>query len=563
MKATEVRERSSRGAISIWRFICVGPLPELFSSSVHFQGNSSLSEVIRKATGNPDVFQSILNQLLKIQNLWTKVQAETQATKFSGFDSSKESGIFLKLRSSDSWPEACMYEGSLYAELSLYLFEASIWNSGSGILYNTYTLLGHIFVEDSKPVLYLINASWKMGKEKHRSKTGVAPKPANTVVTETGVQRRNGQGGHGTSPFIAMALPPNSSENGGLIAKYVTEEYSESLEDIPEVESNDMAPSLVEVSEGAELEEESVSASRTLGDEDSASTQGVCQNANKIQGTDPKETVGLVEAKGRSGPTQGAGKQSYASLFENNRRPSLGSHLDQIETGDGPIPIEAEEVQDTWNPWKHCLVGYFGGRFPDGEIIEQPIFYENLPRFCKHCKLMGHSDAGCVANKNKPKNKQVEANKTAEVSNVVQLEQGTSVTDHQIKRGKAEWVQVQNKTTNNQSGGRNAKPTINLEPGNKFVALTAILDNVDVQPQAQEVGSVQIQSIPEKQKTKIGEGQETNQIKQGNPLTGQSEGRNNVLNGVQIQISRSSLDQTQHNFNRSRGQVGGAGTSSS
>ncbi|GFY91496.1 hypothetical protein Acr_07g0016920 [Actinidia rufa] len=596
-----------------------------------------------------DVFQSILNQLLKIQIFGLRYKRRPKRRSFLGSILQRSRG-FLKAQSSGAslcalavhmLPWVAITESSKV----LGLLRAQI--SGSKLL------LGHIFVEDSKLVLYLINAFWKMGKEKHRSKKGVATKPANTVVTETGVQRQNGQGGHGTSPFIAMALPPNSSENGGLIAKYVTEGYSESFEDIPEVESNDMAPSLVEVSEGAELEEESVSASRTLGDEDSASTQGVCQNANKIQGTDPKETAGLVEAKGRSGPTQGAGKQSYASLFENNRRPSLGSQLDQIETGDGPIPIEAEEVQDTWNPWKHCLVGYFGGRFPgkmalnqivtawkvpvkvhhhssgwimfqfekrylpmeywnprifgkictrlgkpihmdkmttykervsfarclveidmekdlpqavmlklpDGEIIEQPIFYENLPRFCKHCKLMGHSDAGCGANKNKPKNKQVEANKTAEVSNVEQLEQGTSVvattnqTVHQIKRGKAEWVQVQNKTTNIQSGGRNAKPAINLELGNKFVALTA----VDEQPQAQEVGSVQIQSNPEKQKTKIGEGQETNQIKQGNPLTGQSESRNNVLNGVQIQFSRSSLDQTQHNFNRSRGQVGGAG----
>ena len=116
-----------------------------------------------------------------------------------------------------------------------------------------------------------------------------------------------------------------------------------------------------------------------MGEEDSESTQGVCQKANKKEGTTTNETAVTVEVKRRVLPTQGARKESYVSLFENNRRPSLGSQLEQIETGDGPIPIETEEIQDTWNPWKHCLVGYFGGRFPGKIALNQIVEAWKVP----------------------------------------------------------------------------------------------------------------------------------------------------------------------------------------
>ena len=50
-------------------------------------------------------------------------------------------------------------------------------------------------------------------------------------------------------------------------------------------------------------------------------------------------------------------------------------------------------------------------KLPDGEVIEQAIFYENLPRFCKHCRIMGHFDAGCSVHKSNSKNKQLKADK--------------------------------------------------------------------------------------------------------------------------------------------------------
>ena len=50
-------------------------------------------------------------------------------------------------------------------------------------------------------------------------------------------------------------------------------------------------------------------------------------------------------------------------------------------------------------------------KFPNGEVIEQAIFYENLPKCCKHYKIMGHSDAGFSVHKSNSKNKQLKADK--------------------------------------------------------------------------------------------------------------------------------------------------------
>ncbi|GFZ11162.1 hypothetical protein Acr_22g0005600 [Actinidia rufa] len=42
-------------------------------------------------------------------------------------------------------------------------------------------------------------------------------------------------------------------------------------------------------------------------------------------------------------------------------------------------------------------------KLPNGEVFEQPVFYENLPRFCPHCKVVGHTEEGCNAKKSKAK----------------------------------------------------------------------------------------------------------------------------------------------------------------
>ena len=64
-------------------------------------------------------------------------------------------------------------------------------------------------------------------------------------------------------------------------------------------------------------------------------------------------------------------------------------------------------------------------KLPTGEVIEQPLFYENLPRFCKHCAKMSHSAEGCGVQNNKPKNKQMEVVTAAEVQSANQVAQDT------------------------------------------------------------------------------------------------------------------------------------------
>ncbi|PSS04083.1 protein of unknown function DUF4283 protein [Actinidia chinensis var. chinensis] len=103
---------------------------------------------------------------------------------------------------------------------------------------------------------------------------------------------------------------------------------------------------------------------------------------------------------------------------------------------------------------------------PNGDTFEQVMFYENLPRFCTHCKVVGHSEAGCSVKKIKSKNNQTESTKTTEVVNAAELESGaaaaatgsqaaTSIAE-KSKGAQTEWVTKQAKATKNQSEGRDA-----------------------------------------------------------------------------------------------------------
>ena len=98
----------------------------------------------------------------------------------------------------------------------------------------------------------------------------------------------------------------------------------------------------------------SVTASQTLGEEDSFSTEGVRLNAqpNPISSQVVKE-------------------KSFASLFEKNRLPTIGSNLEYYNLGEGPIQIRKEQLSDC--PWERCLVGYFGGKFPGKHALNQII----------------------------------------------------------------------------------------------------------------------------------------------------------------------------------------------
>ncbi|GFZ12807.1 hypothetical protein Acr_23g0011920 [Actinidia rufa] len=357
----------------------------------------------------------------------------------------------------------------------------------------------------------------------------------------------------------------------------------------------EMLGTLDEVDEIAEIEEdsekESDSISRTLEEYDSESTISVRRNVSaKIPASQNME-VGTKD----NGDILRQPKP-YVSFFAKNRLPGVGSKLELYEKEDGPIPIDEDEVQLSWNTWQFCLVGYFGGVFlsediqmkvlengpymiygrplmlrvmsqtfnfkkeeishfpvwiqlrnlplslwgssvlskicsrigkpvymdkltthserisyarclveidmsmelPDfvilkmhnGVLLEHNIFYENLPRFCPLCKVVGHSEEGCQAKKSKAKNISVEPTKNAEVSKVTEV--GTSLSSMTVKGqgSQQEWVTKKSKTTRTQtdqtvkvagSSGISEKP---LE-ANRFSVLVSESDSFHLQ----ELGS--------------------------------------------------------------------------
>ncbi|GFZ21252.1 hypothetical protein Acr_29g0004140 [Actinidia rufa] len=49
--------------------------------------------------------------------------------------------------------------------------------------------------------------------------------------------------------------------------------------------------------------------------------------------------------------------------------------------------IEIDEAKEVENS--------IGVALPFGEVYQQAIYYENIPKFCSHCKVMGHSVNAC------------------------------------------------------------------------------------------------------------------------------------------------------------------------
>ncbi|GFZ07107.1 hypothetical protein Acr_19g0000440 [Actinidia rufa] len=103
------------------------------------------------------------------------------------------------------------------------------------------------------------------------------------------------------------------------------------------------------IDEEVETVEESVDTSRTLGEEDSDCSPGICQKAQYV------ETVRNVDSDAGEVRTevkkpQETNRVTYASL---------------------PVRIDAEDVEN--GNWSSCLVGYFGGRFPGKKALHQLV----------------------------------------------------------------------------------------------------------------------------------------------------------------------------------------------
>ena len=156
------------------------------------------------------------------------------------------------------------------------------------------------------------------------------------------------------------------------------------------------------------------------------------------------------------------------------------------------------------------------------------MYYENLPRFCPHCKVVGHSEEGCNVKKIKAKNNKTEIAKAAETLNAAELEAGPIVaaTGSQVdssvaeksKVAQTEWVTKLPKTTRGQSVGRSTSITVNPDSGNKFKVLDGISETDEEQSQAPETSSTQIRVTPKQQQVQMGGTvyiQQANQIASG------------------------------------------------
>ncbi|GFY92846.1 hypothetical protein Acr_08g0012420 [Actinidia rufa] len=134
----------------------------------------------------------------------------------------------------------------------------------------------------------------------------------------------------------------------------------------------DMNDPLEHGSEGEGSEMQSEAESQTLGDENYLSSLGARQNAQPKTGSHCEPSA-AAEDKTKGNATQGTMKKPWASLFASNRLPSNGSKLEFFNLEDGPIKLGEEDIQGSNYPWERCLVGYFGGRFPGKQALNQIV----------------------------------------------------------------------------------------------------------------------------------------------------------------------------------------------
>ena len=66
-------------------------------------------------------------------------------------------------------------------------------------------------------------------------------------------------------------------------------------------------------------------------------------------------------------------RKPYASLFAGNRLSIVGSKLTFYDQDESPIKLREEDIQGSNFQWERYLVGYFGGRFPRKQALNQIV----------------------------------------------------------------------------------------------------------------------------------------------------------------------------------------------
>ncbi|GFZ13118.1 hypothetical protein Acr_23g0015030 [Actinidia rufa] len=162
-------------------------------------------------------------------------------------------------------------------------------------------------------------------------------------------------------------------------------------------------------------------------------------------------------------------------------------------------------------------------KLPNGEVFEQPVFYENLPRFCPHCKVVGHTEEGCNAKKSKAKI--TEPAQARDSVNAGQKGTDSQVADSAVVRGKGtqpEWVTKSKISKGTQDNVNPAKTLAIISSStNKFSVLDRnpetedeLIQNLGSSAQVEDKSSDQVQAGNIQQKVQLGSKVYSQQVKQ-------------------------------------------------
>ena len=125
-------------------------------------------------------------------------------------------------------------------------------------------------------------------------------------------------------------------------------------------------------------------------------------------------------------------------------------------------------------------------QIPDGEDYEQRIYYENLPRYCPHYKVVGHTKESC---KGKTTTAIKVASKPTEVS-----DEATTSEAGGGKKGHQEWILKQTKSTKGNPGDKVAN--IGHKPTNMLESIPETPENVATPPLPKSATSFRAHPCP-------------------------------------------------------------------
>ena len=184
---------------------------------------------------------------------------------------------------------------------------------------------------------------------------------------------------------------------------------------------------------------------------------------------------------------------------------------------------------------------------PGGVEYEQAIFYENLPRFCPKCRMMGHTKESCKrsnAGTNVEKGKNLEAARPekGENQNVSSGEGSSKGTEWVVKKTKAGRSQPSRQESKDKTGNK----AMEAKQTNKFSPLEGIPEteeNEVIQVQENSEANVQAESEAVGQIEQETEGQNVQETV--GQIEQETEGQNVQETLGQIELETEAEDQTQ------------------